>query len=274
MLRSAAVATLVSATGAPAVLASHHLYEWTRAPYQARARLLATYSGSGTYGTVYHSEPPNPGGMHDTNDAHDSSSQSWRLAFTRALVIRPCTGTSRCPATSSLTTAQGATAATAQIDHTHIDGLFPDLNASVGCQISSVTPPGAPLQATVQVESLPRDHAIAITALIPVGRALLLLPSQCPNQGDPIDGLFNDYSTPGFSFAPGYGPERWFTSRTVDVPATVLHRSARVTITFRDTAGGRPPGGCAVPQPSYQRCTTGGTWTGTLTLARPARPRA
>jgi hypothetical protein len=212
--------------------------------------------------------------MHDTNDAHDSSSQSWRLTFTRPLVIRPCAGTNRCPGISSLTTARGATSDAARIDHTHIDGLFPDLNASVSCQVSAATPPGAPLQATVQLASLPHEQAIAITALIPVSRALLLLPLQCPGQGDPIDGLFNDYATPGFSFAPGYGPERWFTSRTVDVPATVLHRTARVTIRFRDTAGGRPPRGCAVPQPSYQRCTTGGTWSGTLTLARSPRAGA
>jgi hypothetical protein len=270
-LRSAAALMLLSAAAqAPAALAAHRAYESTRAPYRPVARLRVTYSGSGTYGTVYHSEPPNPGGNHDTDDAHDSSSQSWRLTFSRRLVVRPCAGTNRCPAIADLTGARGATFATGRIDHTHIDGLYPDLNASVNCRVSSATPRGAPLQATLQVQTVPHSRAVAVTALTPVSEALLMLPTECPGQGDSLDGLANNYFTPGFSFAAGYGPERWFTSRTVEVPARVLHRAARVTIRFGATAAGRPPRGCAVPEPSYERCTTGGSWGGTVTLTRTA----
>jgi hypothetical protein len=83
-----------------------------------------------------------------------------------------------------------------------------------------------------------------------------------------IDGLADNYFTPGFSFAEEWGPARWFTSSTVTVPLSVLHRAARITIPLADTPAGRPPRDCAVPYPSWQRCRTGGAWAGTLTLKR------
>jgi hypothetical protein len=51
--------------------------------YTPQPRFVVTYDGSGSWSTVYHSEPPNPGGAHDTNDARDSSAEHWSLRFTR-----------------------------------------------------------------------------------------------------------------------------------------------------------------------------------------------
>ena len=78
--------------------------------------------------------------------------------------------------------------------------------------------------------------------------------------------MLDFYAMPGFSFASGYGPERWFTSAEAAVPAAVLRSSRRITIPLRNTAAGRPPKGCSVNDPSFERCRTGGKWRGVLTL--------
>ncbi len=158
-----------------------------------------TYSGSGTYGTRYQSEPPNQGGMHDTDTATDSESQRWSLRFTSPLRL-PCAG-APCARVTAFTGAQGATSITAQISHVHLDGLYSQLNASVQCSISSSTPPGAILGASLRI--LAGTRPISITAFDPLGDALLLLPSECPGQGDSIDGLLDNYLGPGLELRAG-----------------------------------------------------------------------
>jgi hypothetical protein len=236
------------------------------ARYQPTVRFVMTYRGSGTWHTVYHSEPPDPGGAHDTNDAHDSSTQLWSLRFEHLLRLSSCHGPGGCVSAGSLEGATGTTGATGSINHTHLDGLYAFDNASERCLVGAVTPPPPQLQATVLVRYLPRRRAISLTALSPVDDVLTLLPVACPGQGDPLDGLADNYFSPGFSFASGYGPDRWFTSAPVVLPLAVLHRAARVAVHFSDTAAGTPPAACAVQQPSYETCGTGGSWTGTLEL--------
>src|ERR1700761_9578612 len=58
--------------------------------YTPQPSFVVTYDGSGSWRTVYHSEPPDPGGAHDTNDAHDSSTEHWSLRFTQPLAITRC----------------------------------------------------------------------------------------------------------------------------------------------------------------------------------------
>ncbi len=98
--------------------------------------------------------------------------------------------------------------------------------------------------------------------------ALTQLPQQCPSTPDGIDGLNDNYFMPGFSFATGFGPERWFTSRMVTVPVKRLQRSRKVTLPVGLIRVNAPPSNCAVPEPAYERCSTGGGWSGTLTLTR------
>src|SRR3954471_10102719 len=54
------------------------------------ARFVVSYEGSGSYKTRFHATPPNPGEKPDTNDAWDSSTQSWKLRFNRSLVVPTC----------------------------------------------------------------------------------------------------------------------------------------------------------------------------------------
>lgn len=241
-------------------------YTVVPAAYQPTIRFLLTYHGSGTWHTVYHSEPPDPGGAHDTNDARDSSTQLWSLHFTQPLTVSACRRPGGCVSAGPLEGATGTTGATGTIDHTHKDGLYAFDNAAEHCLVGAVTPPPPQLQATIMVRYFPGRRAISLTALSPVDDVLTLLPVACPGQGDPLDGLADNYFMPGFSFASGYGPDRWFTSAPVAVPLAVLHRAARIKIHFSDTAAGTPPPGCAVQQPSYETCSTGGSWAGTLEL--------
>jgi hypothetical protein len=233
-------------------------YTIVPARYRSTVQFAVTYRGSGSWHTVYHAEPPDGGGAHDTNDARDMSTQVWSLRFTHPLTL-PRTA-------SSLQGATGTTGATGSIDHTHIDGLYAFDNAAERCRVGAVTPPPGQLPVTVLVRYLPRRRAVSLTALSPVDDVLTLLPVGCPGQGDPIDGLADDYFSPGFSFASGYGPDRWFTSAPVLVPLAVMHRAAHIAVHFANTAAGAPPTACAVQQPSYETCHTGGSWTGTLVL--------
>jgi hypothetical protein len=239
--------------------------------YRADANFRLTYTGSGNNETVYHSEPPNPGGRHDTNNARDSSTQRWALNFLRPLTIPRC-GAPRagvadpCLRIRTQAAATGVNQVAASVAHTHVDGLFPAQNRSIRCRMSVSTPAGARLRAAVRLRYSARARAITVTALIPVTGALTIMPGACSGQGDSIDGLADNYFTPGFSFSVRYGPERWFKSADVVIPEAVFHRAARIRIPLGVTSGGRPPRHCAVTHPEYERCTTGGAWSGVLTF--------
>lgn len=110
------------------------------------------------------------------------------------------------------------------------------------------------------------SRSVLITAYNPVTTVLSVLPGACPRQGDSLDGLLDNYFTPGFSFSYLYSPERWFTSRTVAIPAAVFHRATAISIQLADTRAGTPPRRCAVEHRNYERCRTGGTWSGVLTF--------
>ncbi len=242
--------------------------------FQSQPRFAVTYDGSGRYATTYHSEPPNPGGKPDHNRAHDSSTQTWSLSYGTDLKVPRCRVSRQarepgCLKIASLIGATGTTTAADSVAHVHIDGLYKFDNASARCRQHVRTPRGEPLiSTTIRLHYDPVANALQITALDPVSYTLGLLPGTCPGQGDSIDGLSDTYATPGFSFSPLYGPDRWFTSRTVAIPMRVLHRSARISIRLRETRAGTPPRHCAVPHPAYEQCSTGGSWSGVLVLRR------
>jgi hypothetical protein len=264
------VLAVPASTAAGASAASHQsspAYTAHPGTYRDIARFNVTYSGSGSYRSTYHSEPPNPGGKHDTNDAHDSSNQRWALTFA-PLTVPGCGRPARsaadpCRLVRGIRGSKGTTVATGRVAHTHRDGLFPAQNRSERCRVRA-TPPGTRLAAAIRLRYSPSAQTIAITALIPVGEALSSLPGACPGQGDSIDGLFDNYFSPGFSFDARYTPARWFKSQTVAIPMGILHRSASITIPLHQTPAGTPPRNCAVKSPS--RCTATGAWTGVLTL--------
>ena len=233
-------------------------YSAVPAPYRAAPRFSATYVGSGTWRTYYHATPPNPGGAPDSNYAHDSSAESWRLGFATELALAGASD-------QSLTSTAGRALVLGRIDHTHVDGLYTELDASVSCQVKGATS-GSGAHATLAFRrSGPR---VVLTAGNPLGDALTNMPTACPDQGDSIDRILDNYFTPGFSLAPGFGPDLWFASRPVSIPLRVLRRSAWIAIALRGDPSGRPPTDCAPAHPEYESCITGGTWTGLLTLRR------
>ncbi|MHB8689886.1 MAG: hypothetical protein ACYDHH_01445 [Solirubrobacteraceae bacterium] len=82
----AALATAVATAAAVAAAAA------AAAPIAAASavtRFTITYTGSGRVATSYHSTPPNVGGNADTNFAHDSSTQAWKLRFDQQLMQAP-----------------------------------------------------------------------------------------------------------------------------------------------------------------------------------------
>jgi hypothetical protein len=244
---------------APPAAAARRVFSASPAPYRADPVFAIAYHGSGTWHTTYHSDPPNPGGAPDTNDAHDSSTQRWRLAFAQPAALR----------TGSLTTAAGTERATGSIDHTHVDGLFAFDDAAEQCTVSYATP--AHSQATMTLSlTVHGDRFVAISAGDPMSAALGLLPQTCPADADPIDGMSSNYFTPGYSFALGWGPDPWFASQTVRIPLRIAHRARRIAVRLHETRAGTPPASCAVPAPSTERCSTGGAWSGELTLTRRA----
>jgi hypothetical protein len=164
--------------------------------------------------------------------------------------------------------AHGASRVTGQVSHRHVDGLFPSQDASISCRVSFSTPKRAPLRASVSIRYLAQQHAFSVIALDPVFTATTDLPGQCPGQGDPIDGLFDNYFTPGFSFSTHYGPDRWFTSAATVIPLRVLRDSSQIMVALHQTRAGTPPRDCAVPFPAYQRCSASGSWAGVLRLRR------
>lgn len=266
------VAALALAAAVPAA-ASAAPYSVERGAFRKTARFVATYSGSGSWRTIYHSEPPNDGGDHDTNDVDDSSTQRWDLRYAGALVVPRCapSGPSRrdrCRSVEGRTEAAGPATVTGHVDHVHVDGLYRYDDSQQHCDVAESTPPNRPLRAALGARYLRRARAIELVEHNPVVSALELLPGQCPGQGDSLDLIDDNYFRPGFSFVDGYGPDRWFTSRRIAVPLAVLHRARTITIAVADTPAGAPPRHCAVVHPSYERCTTGGAWTGVLKLTR------
>jgi hypothetical protein len=121
------------------------------------------------------------------------------------------------------------------------------------------------------VRYIPDSDSVGVTAYNPVSTALTLFPAQCPGQGDSIDRVLDFYAQPGFSFSSQYGPDRWFTSHEVVIPSAVLHHSRKITIPLRETKTGTPPHRCAVENPEFEHCRTGGSWRGVLTLTEAER---
>jgi hypothetical protein len=242
-------AALCSVGGAPAYAASSAI------------RLSVSYRGGGTYHTVYRSHPPNPGGRPDSDSASDSSSQRWSLRFTDPLTVGNC---ARAGCSSTLLGATGSTSSAGRIDHVHRDGLFRQLDAAARCRVAYATPRGERLRAAIRF-SYSRTGLLTIVALDPVSEAVELLPQSCPGQGDSIDGIGDNYFDPGFSSAPGWGPARWFRSKPMSVRVSLIQRQGIVRLRVAGDPAGRPPRGCAVRH-SFESCTTGGSWTGTLTL--------
>jgi hypothetical protein len=260
-VRTIVVLAAAGALLAPAASASAPPYSAKSGPYRANPLFAVAYDGAGTWRTDFHATPPNPGGDPDTNDAHDSSAQSWHIAFDRDLDVAD---------PQSLDGAKGRTLVVGHVDHTHVDGLYTELDRTVSCTLKGSTGAGTALVASLAVQQSGAAHRVVLTAHNPLTTVLTNMPTVCPDQGDSIDRILDNYFTPGFSFAPPYGPDPWFTSRSVALPARVLHHSTRITIAVRPSAAGRPPLDCDVPNPSYEQCSSHGSWTGTLTLRRRA----
>jgi hypothetical protein len=263
VLLAAALAPTGAAAAPPA-------YTVTPGPYRAAPQFHVTYAGSGSWRTTFLGTPPNPGGHNDRNEARDSSTQRWSLRFKSPLRVPACGGGAAdrgCTAPIRLARSAGAASATGRIDHRHDDGLYPQLDRTVRCTVRS-TPVARPQPApAVSLRYDAEAQRFAISARDPVSGPLQSLPPACPKQGDSIDRILDNYFTPGFSFATGFGPERWFASGEVRLPArAVLQRAAKITVRLADVPAGRPPLGCARPHPSYERCTTTGRWHGVLTL--------
>ena len=267
-LVAAAVSASAVGPASPAREAAAPPYTVDPAPYTETPRFVVRYTGAGTYETRYHARPPNPGGARDTNDAHDSSAQTWRLRFDRTVSIPPCgesDGADPCSAAlTGLNGARGATIAAARIVHTHVDGLYRQLDATDKCRLRASA---TPTDASIDIRYDQATRTVKIGARNPMSSALLLLRGYCPNRPDGIDRLASNYAHPGFSFDQRYGPDRWFRSRTIAIPADVFHRAAAIRIPLADTPTGRPPRNCAAHRVWLERCTTGGSWRGTITLA-------
>ena len=228
-----------------------------------------SYAGAGANATRYHAEPPNPGGAADVNDARDAGSQRWALTFRRPLEVPPCAparAADPCHGVVGLTGATGTVLVTGTVHHVHDDGLFPDLDRTVRCRVRWSAPRGYVLRASIEARYAPRRHALVVTARDPVTDAYDFLPGACPQQGDSIDRVLDNYFTPGFSFAPGDGPGRWFVSRSVAIPVAVLHRARVIRIRLSGPRAGAVLTDCAVRRAAIERCRTGGAWSGVLTL--------
>jgi hypothetical protein len=236
--------------------------------YRKAPRFDVRFAGAGDWRTVYHSEPPNQGGDNDTNDAHDRSTQSWDLAFRHRLRVpqcRPALSQNPCEQLTGLEDARGETIIDARVRHTHVDGLYSELNMAEHCRIHQRRG-NAREPAAVLLDAVSEPGELTLATQDPVSDSLIKFPAACPGHDDSLDGLLDNYYTPGFSFADGWGPERWFTSRRVTIPLRVLHRAKRVDVRVADRPGGTPPADCAVHDPSTERCSTGGAWSGVLSL--------
>lgn len=246
------------------------------APYRPVARFAVSYSGTGTWVTTYHATPPNPGGMHDTNDAADSSTERWSLDYLARLSVPVCGSPGRgrpdrCSHLVAPTLARGPTSVAGVVDHNHVDGLYRFDDAAARCQLAATPPPAAALTVPLHVTYDPRRQTIGIAPSDPVAQALSLVAPACPGYPDGIDGLLDNYFTPGFSFSAAYGPDRWFKPAPVAVRLATLRRAARITVQFGPTTAGTPPTKCDVRAPAVEQCHTAGAWAGVLTLVRVAQ---
>jgi hypothetical protein len=237
--------------------------------YRAAPTFAVHVAGEGSWRTDYHSEPPNEGGDHDTNDAHDTSTQRWNLVYRDPLTIPQCRGSAMagrtCHAVTGLTGGRGKTVLKATVDHVHVDGLYDDLDTQEACAIHR-RHPNAKEPAALAVELPVENHKLALTVHNPISESLAEFPQACPGHSDSLDGLADNYYAPGFSFDEGYGPEPWFTSRTVRLPLRSVHRAKRIEIALSGAPAGIPPADCAVHDPAVERCATAGTWSGVLEL--------
>ncbi len=255
-------------------------YSAVPGPDRADAGFVVTYSGTGSWRTQFHATPPNQGGKPDTNDARDTSRQSWSLRYRRAITFptcgQPADGSpDPCASLTGPTWASGAALMAGRVNHKHVDGLYRQFDRTVKCKLQKRPSLRRRQFAPITVRYLPDSHEIGISVANPLFTTLSLFSSQCPKQGESIDRILDFYAVPGFSFDTAYGADRWFASREVLIPVSVLHGSKQVTIPLRDTPAGTPPRGCAVNDPSFERCKTGGSWSGKLVLkARPASARA
>jgi hypothetical protein len=281
LLIAAAALLVLALCGAGQAAAASKPFTTSPGPADPDARFVVTYSGSGNYKTRFHATPPNQGGKPDTNDAWDSSTQSWNVRFAGRLAVPTCGapsggGEDPCTSIAGLSGATGPTALAGRVKHKHVDGLYRQLDRVVKCRLGKRPSATRTLDASLLVRYIPESNSIGISASDPIATAVSLFPPQCPKQGEPIDRILDFYAMPGFSFASSFGPERWFASREVVIPAAVFHRSKTIKIPLRDTQAGTPPKHCALHDPSVERCTTGGAWRGVLTLtaAKPARASA
>jgi hypothetical protein len=248
-------------------------YTATPGPEVADASFAVRYEGAGSYRTRFDAHPPNPDAKDDQNSARDSSRQAWDVTFARRIAVPTCGqpadgGADPCEAVTGLTGARGHTSITGRVNHKHVDGIYRQLDRTVKCRLAKRPSAKRRLDATLAVRYLPESQSFGVRALSPLVTAASLFPAQCAKQGDSIDRILDFYAMPGFSFADSYGPERWFSSREVVIPATVFHRSSKIRIPLEDTPAGTPPRDCAVHDPSFERCRTGGSWSGVVTLTR------
>jgi hypothetical protein len=235
-------------------------------------RFAVAVTGSGHWATTYRSTPPNQGGAPDHNRAVDASTQRWAVRFSAPLVVPAC-GAARsgdpCRHVRGLSGATGTNQSAGTINHVHIDGLFSQLNATERCAVRSAGIAGRVVPAALSVSYVPRTQRFVLTLRDPDANALLFMPSACPNQGDSIDGLYDNYFMPGFSFASGWGFERWYTSAPVSVKVATLTHRRQIVLRFGPTHRNAPPAGCAVAHRAWEHCRTGGAWSAVVTLRRP-----
>ena len=250
----------------------HAAYAVVAGPYRRIARFRVSYSGTGTWATHYHAVPPNPAGMHDTNDAVDSSLQRWTLDYVSRLTVPVCgrsvySRADRCSRLVAPILARGPTSVVGMVDHAHVDGLYAFDDATARCQLTEAPSPATPLVVPLHLSYDPRQQTISIVPSDPLAQALSLITMACPGYVDGIDGLFDNYFIPGFSFSPAYGPARWFTPAPVTIPLGTLHHATRITVQLGPTSEGKPPAGCDVRAPAVEQCRATGSWRGFLTLA-------
>lgn len=262
--RPAVLACAVLAALPGTALGAARPYAARPAAYRAQPVFQVSYHGAGRWHTDFHATPPNPGGAPDVNDARDTSEYSWSLAY--AGTVAPVAA-----ATGSLSAARGRTLVVGHVDHAHDDGLYPELDRTVRCTLKGSTAAGRLAPARLDVRYDSRRRVYAFRAGDPLSTVTTEMPTACPQQGASIDRILDQYFSPGFSFGPSGGPDRWLRSGAVAVPARVLQRSRIVMIALRDTRAGRPPRDCGVPDPAFERCATAGRWAGTLVLRRVGR---
>jgi hypothetical protein len=246
-------------------------YSTTPGPNRPDAKFAVTYAGKGSYATSFHATPPNPGGKPDTNDAHDSSTQRWDVKFHSKLAVPTCGqppsfGDDPCAGLAGLSGASGKTNMTGKVNHKHVDGLYKVFDRTVKCTLSKTPSQKRRLEVNLATRYIPETNSIGVSVSDPMATTISLFPMQCPKQGESIDRILDFYATPGFSFANGWGPDRWFASREVIIPSAVFHNSAQIKIPLHLTKNGTPPKHCARPNPSYEKCTTGGAWNGVVAL--------